>query len=50
MSVIAIVFLVLAIVIVWGGLVVSVLYLRARPERTEFPTGGDDDSVAAGGS
>lgn len=43
MTPISIVFLILAIVIVWGGLVASVLYLRARPERSDFPPGGDDD-------
>ena len=39
----AIVLLVLAILVVWGGLVVSALALRARPERTDFPPGGEDD-------
>jgi hypothetical protein len=40
---IAITFLILAILIVWGGLVASVLYLRARPERSDYPAGGIDD-------
>ncbi|WP_435737456.1 methionine/alanine import family NSS transporter small subunit [Cellulosimicrobium sp. PMB13] len=39
----AVVVLVLAIVVVWGGLVASALALRARPERTDFPPGGEDD-------
>lgn len=43
MSTPAIVLLVLAILVVWGGLVVSALALRARPERTDFPPGGVDD-------
>lgn len=43
MSALAIFFLVLAVVILWGGLISSVLYLRARPERTSFPPGGEDD-------
>ena len=34
---------VLAIVIVWGGLLGSSLFLRARPERTTYPEGGIDD-------
>jgi Putative methionine and alanine importer, small subunit len=45
MSTGAIILLVLAIVVVWGGLVVSALALRARPERADadLPPGGDDD-------
>ncbi|WP_251152680.1 methionine/alanine import family NSS transporter small subunit [Cellulosimicrobium sp. Marseille-Q4280] len=43
MSTEAIVLLVLAIVVVWGGLVASALALRARSERTDFPPGGEDD-------
>lgn len=41
----AIILLVLAIVVVWGGLVASALALRARPERadTDLPPGGEDD-------
>ena len=46
MSTEAIILLVLAIVVVWGGLVASTLALRARPERTDFPPGGDDDPRA----
>lgn len=44
MTGLAIAFLILAIVIVWGGLIASVLYLRARPERADFPAGGDNES------
>jgi hypothetical protein len=43
MTPIAITFLVLAIVIVWGGLIGSALYLRRRTERTEYPPGDGDD-------
>ncbi len=43
MSTPAIVLLVLAILVVWYGLVVSALALRARPERPDFPPGGVDD-------
>lgn len=43
MSTGAIIVLVLAIVVVWGGLVASALALRAHPERADFPPGGEDD-------
>lgn len=43
MTPIAITFLVLAIVVVWGGLIGSVLFLARQPERAEFPAGGTDD-------
>lgn len=39
----AIVFLIGAILIVWGGLVASILLLRARPERTDYPAGGEHE-------
>ncbi|MDO8338780.1 MAG: methionine/alanine import family NSS transporter small subunit [Microcella sp.] len=40
----AIAFLIGAILIVWGGLVASILLLRARPERTEYPVGGEHET------
>lgn len=43
MSAIAVTFLVLSLVIVWGGLVASVIYLNAKPEVTDLPAGGDED-------
>ncbi|MCB7135987.1 methionine/alanine import family NSS transporter small subunit [Cellulosimicrobium marinum] len=43
MSTPAILLMLLAMVVVWGGLIASVLALRARPERTDFPPGGEDD-------
>lgn len=43
MTALAITFLVLAIVIVWGGLIASTLYLRNRPELAQYPPGGVDD-------
>ncbi len=43
MNGIAVVFLVLAVTIVWGGLVASAWYLRRHPEPKEFPPGGVDD-------
>ncbi|WP_137846004.1 MetS family NSS transporter small subunit [Microbacterium sp. 2FI] len=43
MTPIAITFLILAILIVWGGLVVSVLFLRSRSELAQYPPGDTDD-------
>ncbi len=43
MTPIAITFLILAIVVVWGGLVVSALFLRRRPDVAEYPPGATDD-------
>lgn len=43
MTPVAIVFLVLAILVVWGGLIASVLFLRRRPEIDEYPPGAHDD-------
>ncbi|MGZ0710380.1 methionine/alanine import family NSS transporter small subunit (plasmid) [Coraliomargarita sp. W4R53] len=44
MTAVAITFLILALVLVWGGLIASILLLRARPELESYPSGGDDDS------
>jgi len=43
MTGVAIFFLCLSIVLVWGGLVASVLFLRNRAELAEYPPGGLDD-------
>lgn len=43
MTPIAVTFLLLAVLIVWGGLVASIVYLRTYPEPAEFPAGGEDD-------
>jgi hypothetical protein len=43
MTPIAIVFLIVAILVVWGGFVASVVFLARRPERTDYPEGGLDD-------
>ncbi len=45
MTPVAITFLILAILIVWGGLIASALHLRRRPElaAAEYPPGGVDD-------
>ncbi|UWF76810.1 MULTISPECIES: methionine/alanine import family NSS transporter small subunit [Microbacterium] len=42
MTGIALVFLVIAVVIIWGGLVVSTVLLSRRPEVTAYPPGGDE--------
>lgn len=39
----AVALLLLAIVLVWGGLIASVVFLVCRPEPTTWPPGGDDD-------
>lgn len=43
MTGVAIAFLILAAVLVWGGLVVSALFLAARTEVSDYPPGGIDD-------
>lgn len=43
MTPVAVVFLVLSVVIVWGGAVGSALFLRARPEISDYPPGSPDD-------
>ncbi|MEE3850985.1 methionine/alanine import family NSS transporter small subunit [Gordonia sp. LSe1-13] len=45
MSAGAIVMMIIAMVIVWGGLVASIVYLRMRPEKTDSPF-EDPDLVA----
>ncbi|MFV2144024.1 MULTISPECIES: methionine/alanine import family NSS transporter small subunit [Isoptericola] len=39
----AILMMAVAMVIIWGGLIVSILALRARPESADLPPGGEDD-------
>ncbi len=43
MTPVAIIFLILAILVVWGGLVGSTVFLSRRPERADYPPGGVDD-------
>ncbi|MBD8023959.1 methionine/alanine import family NSS transporter small subunit [Microbacterium gallinarum] len=43
MTGVAITFLILSVILVWGGLVASALYLRSRPEPAEYPPGAVDD-------
>lgn len=47
MSAIAIVFLIIAVVLVWGGLVVSTVFLARRPEIDAYPEGGEDEGGGA---
>lgn len=42
MTPIAIVFLVLALVILWGGLIGSTVLLARRSEVAQYPPGGED--------
>ena len=42
MTPVAILFLCLSIVIVWGGLVASTIFLARRAEISEYPPGGED--------
>ena len=51
MTPVAISFLVLSIVLVWGGCVASVIYLRRKSELAdhEYPPGGLDDERADAG-
>jgi len=39
----AIILLILAVVLVWGGLIASIMFVRARPNVTTWPPGGEDD-------
>ena len=43
MTPIAIVVLVGALVLVWGGLAASIVFLARRPEVAAYPDGGFDD-------
>ena len=43
MTPLAITFLILAILIIWGGLIASTVYLARNPERRGYPAGGIDD-------
>lgn len=42
MTPIAIAFLVLAVLIIWGGLVASIVFLGKRSEVDRYPEGGQD--------
>ncbi|WP_082095894.1 methionine/alanine import family NSS transporter small subunit [Demequina flava] len=45
MSTGAIILMVVTLAVVWGGLIASILFLRAKPERDDMPTGGDDEPL-----
>lgn len=38
----AIFFLILAAVVIWGGLLASVIFLNRKPEIDQYPAGGED--------
>lgn len=42
MTPVAVLFLVLALLVVWGGLIASAVFLVRRPELAEYPPGGED--------
>lgn len=42
MSAVAILFLVIAAVVVWGGLIASILFLSLKPSVSTYPEGGVD--------
>lgn len=42
MTPIAILFLVIALVVIWGGLIASAIFLSRQTEVTLYPAGGDD--------
>jgi len=46
---IAIAFLILSLLIVWGGMLTSILFLRHRPELAQYPPGAVDDEREAAG-
>jgi hypothetical protein len=47
MSTTAIALLVVSLVVVWGGLALSIVALVRHPDRTDWPAGGDDDGGSA---
>lgn len=46
MSAIAIVFLIIAVVLVWGGLLASTVFLARTPEVDAYPEGGEEPGGA----
>lgn len=43
MTPIAITFLIVSIVVIWGGFAASTILLARRPERADYPPGSADD-------
>ncbi|MFU8946747.1 methionine/alanine import family NSS transporter small subunit [Mycetocola zhadangensis] len=46
MTPIAIVFLLISLVIIWGGLVAGIVMLSRRPQVASYPPGGDEAEAA----
>lgn len=42
MSTVAIVFLIISVTLIWGGLLASVVFLARQPEVETYPEGGED--------
>lgn len=45
MTIPSVIFLVLSLLLVWGGLVASLIFLWLRSEVTEYPPGGEGGSA-----
>jgi flagellar basal body-associated protein FliL len=43
MTTTSVIMLIVALVVVWGGLAASIVWLSKHPERTSYPDGGIDD-------
>ncbi|MFV0287676.1 MAG: methionine/alanine import family NSS transporter small subunit [Demequina sp.] len=37
--------MVVSMVVIWGGLAASIIFLARRPEREDLPEGGEDEHV-----
>lgn len=44
MTPIAITFLILSLVVIWGGLIASTVFLIKKPEVAHYPAGGDEEN------
>lgn len=42
MTGVAIFFFILSAVVIWGGLVASIIFLNRKPELEQYPAGGED--------
>ncbi|MDN4477063.1 methionine/alanine import family NSS transporter small subunit [Demequina sp. SYSU T00039] len=45
MSAAAMTLMVVVMVVIWGGLVASIMFLSRRPEAADMPPGGEDTQV-----
>lgn len=50
MSTEAIILMTITLVVVWGGLIASIIFLRSKPEADDMPPGGDEPEAETGGS